>query len=110
MLYPPRRYSRRAWDGAVRQWKLKVHAESRRLVGRGEGEGEQVDGVEDVQKKADRKGEVEEQGVKGELDYRTEVVEEEEGVREVEGAEGFWEVDSSEPQEEVLTTKEEREN
>ena len=27
-----RRFSRRQWDGAVKQWKLKVHAESRRVM------------------------------------------------------------------------------
>ena len=26
------RFSRRAWDGAVRQWKLRVHAESRKFL------------------------------------------------------------------------------
>ena len=26
------RFSRRAWDGAVRQWKLRVHAESRKVL------------------------------------------------------------------------------
>merc|ERR1712192_50966 len=27
-----RKFSRRAWDGAVRQWKLRVHAESRKVM------------------------------------------------------------------------------
>ena len=27
-----RKFSRRQWDGAVKQWKLKVHAESRRVT------------------------------------------------------------------------------
>ena len=27
-----RKFSRRAWDGAIRQWKLRVHAESRKVM------------------------------------------------------------------------------
>ena len=27
-----RKFSRRAWDGAIRQWKLRVHAESRKVI------------------------------------------------------------------------------
>ena len=26
------KFSRRAWDGAIRQWKLRVHAESRKVM------------------------------------------------------------------------------
>ena len=37
------RFSRRAWDGAVRQWKLRVHAESRKFLETSEGLGPSPD-------------------------------------------------------------------
>jgi len=43
-----RRFSRRQWDGAVKQWKLKVHAESRRVT-EAKARSEQVQEGEEVQ-------------------------------------------------------------
>ena len=37
------RFSRRAWDGAVRQWKLRVHAESRKFLESSPGSGPRPD-------------------------------------------------------------------
>ena len=37
------RFSRRAWDGAVRQWKLRVHAESRKFLETSQGLGPSQD-------------------------------------------------------------------